>query len=704
MRTDPAVSPSELQRLNILLVDDQPAKLLSYEVILGELGENLIKAQSAREALAQLLKNDIALVLIDVVMPELDGFELATMIREHPRFEKIALIFVSAAQVTELDRIRGYQAGAVDYVPVPVVPEVLRAKVKIFLELYRTTRDLETLNAELERRVAERTAALEASAARLQESEQRRSLALAAGRMGSWEWDLLADTYAWDEGQCRIFGVDPAVFRPSAATIVPLLHADDAERVQAVGAQAARTGDSFHDEFRIVRPDGEVRWCVAGGAATRDPAGRPIRLSGVIHDVTERKLAERNLQNLNETLERLVEQRTRERETALAQLFEAQKIDTIGHLTGGVAHDFNNLLMAVLGSLELLKKRLSGEDARALRLLDNAVQGAERGAALTQRLLAFARRQELRPQSVDLSGLVQGMLDLLERALGPGVRIEVSIPDGLPPVQVDANQLEMVILNLAVNARDAMPDGGSLLIAAQQNGRIEGRTDMPQTPAAGDYVCIEVVDTGVGMDEATLARASEPFFTTKGLGKGTGLGLSMVQGLTVQSGGSMRIASEVGVGTTVRLWLPKAAAAQRTEKQPDRQTAAGSSQEAQQAAATILLVDDDPLVRTGTAAMLEDLGHVVIEAESGAQALEQFSGKTRNIDVVITDQVMPGMTGLELIRLLKSERPLLPVILASGYSDFLERDSTFGLLRLSKPFRQKELSEAISETLTERAT
>src|SRR3954454_5079440 len=304
------------EKVNILLVDDQPAKLLAYEVILKELGQNLVVAASGREALEYLLKIDVAVILIDVCMPELDGFELAAMIREHPRFQQTAIIFVSAIQITDLDRLRGYEAGAVDYVPVPVVPEVLRAKVKVFAELYRKTRELEELNAELELRVTERTAALEATAA--------------------------------------------------------------------------------------------------------------------------------ELKRLNDELEHRIEDRTRERESALAQLFEAQKLDTIGQLTGSVAHDFNNLLMAVLGSLQLLKKRLP-DDPRTQRLLDNAILGADRGAALTQRLLSFARRQELRPEIVQIPRLVAGMDDLLKRALGPLIQISHSFPPDLPPVRVDSNQLELAL-------------------------------------------------------------------------------------------------------------------------------------------------------------------------------------------------------------------------------------------------------------------
>ncbi len=691
------MTASTQDRVNILLVDDQPAKLLSYEVILSGLGENLVKAGSAREALEKLLKMDVAVILIDVCMPELDGFELATMVREHPRFQKTPIIFVSAIQITDLDRLRGYEAGAVDYVPVPVVPEVLRAKVKIFAELHRKTRALERLNAELEQRVAERTGALEASTARLRESEQRRSLALAAGRMGSWDWDLEAGRYTWDPGQYRIFGVDSETFVPTTDSVYGLLHPDDVEKMRQAAARSVQTGQAYDVEFRILCANGDVRWCISGGAPSRDPGGSTIRLSGVTYDITARKRDEESLKQLNEDLEHRIEERTRERETALAQLFEAQKIDTIGQLTGGVAHDFNNLLMAVLGSLELLNKRLPPDDLRAKRLLDNAVMGAERGAALTKRLLAFARRQELKPESIDVAALIAGMEDFLKRAVGPSIDVLKTLPTDLPPVRADANQLELALLNLAVNARDAMPLGGSVAIVAQEVTLDSRNGDAPPGLGGGNYVCLSVADTGVGMDKATLAKATEPFFTTKGPGKGTGLGLSMVHGLAAQSGGALRVTSQLGQGTTVELWLPRAEVSAAGRQEQVESAKSEGALPSSDRAFTVLVVDDDALVSTGTAAMLEDLGHLVLEANSGVQALDVLKADHHRVDLVITDHAMPGMTGLELADQVKRTYPALAIILATGYAEILQgKLEQASLLRLSKPFRQDELASAIA--------
>jgi PAS domain S-box-containing protein len=312
-------------KVNILLVDDQPAKLLSYETILAELGENLIKAASAREALEQLLKQDIAIILVDVCMPELDGFQLAAMIREHPRFQKTAIIFISAIHLTDIDRLRAYEMGAVDYVPVPVIPEVLRAKVRIFTELYRKTRQLEQLNQELERRVAERTAELEASTARLVQSEQRRSLALATGQMGSWEWDPVNGDFVWDDGQYRIFGVDPDSFDLTIDNIKALIHPEDWKHLQNAIKPAVQSTPSFQTEFRVCRPNGQLRWCIGTAVASVDATDHIVRISGVTVDITDRKDAEER----QALLAREVDHRARNALALVQSIVRLTKADTI---------------------------------------------------------------------------------------------------------------------------------------------------------------------------------------------------------------------------------------------------------------------------------------------------------------------------------------------------------------------------------------
>jgi PAS domain S-box-containing protein len=283
---------SEHEKVNILLVDDQPAKLMSYEVILNELGENLIKAASGQEALAYLLKTEVAVVLMDVCMPDLDGFQLAAMIREHPRFQQTAMIFISAIHLTDMDRLRGYEMGAVDYVPVPVIPEVLRAKVKIFVELYRKTRQLEKMNAELEGRVSARTAELEASTAQLRQSEESRTMALAAGNMGSWSWNRDTDECIWDDGQYRIFGVDRKHFAVTAENVRALIHPEDWSLLQGSLEGLMTEHKPTQSEFRVKRPNGEIRWCIGTAAPRIDKAARVTRVSGVTVDITDRKIAE----------------------------------------------------------------------------------------------------------------------------------------------------------------------------------------------------------------------------------------------------------------------------------------------------------------------------------------------------------------------------------------------------------------------------
>jgi signal transduction histidine kinase len=421
---------------------------------------------------------------------------------------------------------------------------------------------------------------------------------------------------------------------------------------------------------------------------------RKTRELETLNGELERRVAERTaeLAQANADLERRVEERTLEREAALAQVHEMRKVESLGQLTGGVAHDFNNLLMAVLGNLELLRK-LVPADPKAQRLIDGAIQGAERGATLTKRMLAFARRQELKPETVNVPTLVGGMVEMLQRSLGPGVQIVTDF-QAVPSTRVDPNQLELALLNLALNARDAMPLGGRLTISARRE-RIE-RGEVPGL-APGEYVCICESDTGDGMDEATLKRATEPFFTTKGAGRGTGLGLSMVDGLVAQSGGGMRITSQTGLGTRVELWLPVCDEAPAERVLP----APAAPPIGDVRACRVLVVDDDPIVCAGTAAMLDDLGHLALEVGSGEAALRLLCSDTP-IDLVITDHAMPGMTGTELAGHIRRGWPELPVILATGYAE-IPGESDLGVPRLLKPYRQQELAAVVAQLMGERA-
>jgi PAS domain S-box-containing protein len=436
-------------------------------------------------------------------------------------------------------------------------------------------------------------------------------------------------------------------------------------------ATAAREG-RFEREGWRVRKDGARFWANVVIDAIRDAGGNLIGFAKVTRDMSEKKEAERALEQAKEAF------------------FQSQKMEAVGRLTGGVAHDFNNLLMAVLGSLELLRKRMP-DDPRLTGLLDNAIQGAQRGASLTKRMLAFARRTELNPQALDVAALVHGMADLLQRSLGPSVHIETRFPLSLPRARADANQLELALLNLAVNARDAMPGGGTIVVGA----RVERLIEQNDNLAPGRYVCLSVTDSGEGMDDATLAHATEPFFTTKGIGKGTGLGLSMVHGMSEQSGGRLVLKSSRGNGTTAEIWLPVAVRQAETAAQLSQ--AAIPVAEEDTRSLVILAVDDDALVLMNTIAMLEDLGHTVFEAASGKEALDVLR-REQGIEVVITDQAMPQMTGTQLADAIRAERRDLPIILATGFAE-LPADAGRDLLKLDKPFRQEELAQALAAAM-----
>ncbi len=414
-------------------------------------------------------------------------------------------------------------------------------------------------------------------------------------------------------------------------------------------------------EYQMVTAQGKVIDVLASGRVERDHTG--FLVLGGLNNVTERRLAEQALR-------------------------QAQKLEAIGKLTGGVAHDFNNLLAVVVGNLDLLHKRV-GDDPRARSLIDNAIQGARRGVTLTQRMLAFARKQELRPEPVSLAELLRGMLELLQRSAGPTVNIDMLLPADLPSAFVDANQLELVLINLLVNARDAMPDGGNVRLSAS----LITQDANPIGAVAREFICLSVRDNGIGMDADQLARATEPFFTTKGIGKGTGLGLSMAQGLAEQSGGRLVLQSEPGQGTTVELWLP-VASAQQTAASAPTVTELLEHPLGPPAPLGILVVDDDPLVLANTGAMLEDLGHSVQLASSAITALALIRAG-RIPDLVITDEAMPSMSGSRLAAILEHERPSLAVLLVSGYAEF-DGGLPGNLARLAKPFTQFELSAAVN--------
>jgi len=465
--TEKTESPGK-EKVNVLLVDDQPDKLLAYEVILGQLNENLVKTASAREALQFLLKNDVAVVLIDVCMPELDGFQLAAMIREHPRFSKTAIIFISAIHLTEMDRLRGYEMGAVDYVPVPVVPEVLRAKVKVFVELFRKTRELERLNLQLERRVVDRTAEVEASHARLTQAEQGRSLALAAGQMGSWDWDLVTGEWKWDEGTYRIFGVDPKTFNISADSIRALIHPDDWRPLEDVGREMAAGARTQQSEFRVVRLDGEVRWCIGTAAASVDTAGKAVRISGVTIDVTDRKEAEAR----QVLLAREVDHRARNALAVIQSIIRLTRATTVKEYVHGIE-----------GRIKAL--------ARAHTLLsDSRWNGADLAALVSDELAPYRTGDRIQYQGPDVSlqpTTAQGLaLALHELATNAAKHGALSSPAGKIrldwDLQPDALTLTWVEKGGPIIAPPSMRNFGLKVISASIEQQLGGKANFEWDP------------------------------------------------------------------------------------------------------------------------------------------------------------------------------------------------------------------------------
>ena len=549
--------------INFLIVDDLEENLVSLEALLQRDGLAFLKARSGEEALEILLKHDVALALLDVQMPGIDGFQLAEFMRGNERARHIPIIFLTAGTADTKRRFRGYEAGAVDFIHKPIEVDILRSKADVFFNLHQQRRQIQVQRDALE----VSTKALAAAANHLEEQVRERTAELGA-------------------------------------------------------ANAALKGEL-------------------------------------------------------ET-----------REAAEAQVRQMQKMESIGQLTGGIAHDFNNMLAIVIGSLDIAKRRLDSDRARALVCIDNALEGARRAALLTARLLAFSSQLPLAPRALDVDQLVGGMSELLRQTIGEHLRVETVMAGGLWRAFVDPGQLENAILNLVINARDAMPNGGRLTVETS-NAHLD---DAYAEAVAGQYVLISVTDSGTGIPADVIARVFDPFFTTKGVGKGTGLGLSQVHGFVKQSGGSVKVYSEPGRGTTVNLYLPRYVGA---ETGLDCETPALSAESARaKDGEVILVVEDDEKIRFLSVEALRDFGYTVVQAGDASQALAVLAVQPR-VDLLFTDIVMPDVNGRQLADKARESRPDLKVLYTSGFTkNAVVHNGVLdpGVALISKPFTIDDLA------------
>jgi signal transduction histidine kinase len=616
----------------ILIVDDDERNLLALAEVLRDIAD-VVSASSGEQALRCLLKEQFAVIILDVLMPDMDGYETARLIRTREQSRDTPIIFLTAINKEDAHLLRGYDSGAVDYVFKPLQPLIVRSKVSVFVSLYQKTREIEekaVLQQELlkERLEAEqeRTRAVE----HLREVEEFNELLLRSLPLALYTAEAGATTLTRQFVAGNIValtGYETDVLRPESRLWDDRIHIEDRVRANhpVFGERSV--------EFRWQHADGSYRYFLDQAIPLAD--GRHI--AGSVRDVTE----QHQLQE---------------------QLLQAQKLDALGKLTGGIAHDFNNLLASVLGGLNLIEHRakLDGNSAQILEMTRHA---ALQGKELIDRMLAFSRRQSLVPRTVSLHDVKAALEAMLAPVLGGLVVLNWDLADDVWPVFVDQSQLELALMNLIINARDAMPGGGTITIRAANHSAGIGKLDL----ADGNYVKLSIVDTGRGIPPELLDKVMEPFFTTKDVGKGTGLGLSTAYGFARQSGGTLQLRSAVGTGTTVELWLPRAREAGGAVAVEPRHEVGRQKQALR--GRRVLLVDDASAVREVTRAQLADEGLDVTVAADGSEALSLIEGAPEPFDVIVTDFAMPAVSGLDVINFARSVRSGYPAILITGYAD-----------------------------------
>jgi PAS domain S-box-containing protein len=654
------------ERARVLVVDDDERNLLAISTVLEEVAD-VVVASSGEEALRHLLKGEFAVILLDVYMPGMDGYETAQIIRSREQTKRIPIVFLSAVNKETEHLIRGYSMGAVDYVFKPVEPVVLQSKVAVFVDLFLMTR-------EIQRKAKQEQALLDANLRannellraekELRIAEQRQAAIIDSLPIVLYLEPLLVSERVpqFVSGDFNaLTGYDMDDVRANPSIWADRLHPEDRDRVTEALIRRNESG-ALAIEYRWQCADGTYKHFLDQAVLLRDAEGKPREFAGTLLDVTDRKALE-------------------------SQLVQARKMDAIGKLTGGIAHDFNNLLAAVLGGLGLIERRLPLEEEHK-KILAMTRHAAEQGSELVRRLLAFARRQKLHPERIDISGLSGTVNELLAHTLGGLVQLEWRTGPDLWCAYADETQLELALMNLIINARDAMPDGGHIAVSGE-NRSVGPGAEFGLRP--GDYVVVAVSDSGEGIPAEIIEQVMEPFFTTKEVGKGTGLGLSMVYGFAKQSGGAVGIRSTVGKGTTVEIWLPRAPEA---EKMKD--VVLAIDEEGDQQPLRILLVDDHDGVRTTTAALLSDLGHEVTEASDGPAVLELLHSKPSAYDLIISDYAMPHVSGADVLKRAREVRPGMPGIIITGYADAQQISSRpVDVPVLNKPFTPDQLRRAI---------
>ena len=688
----------------ILNVDDEPAIRYAKTRALQRGGFKVMEATTGQQALACVENYRPALVVCDVKLPDMSGLEVSAVIKE--RFPGTLILQVSASFVTALDRAAGLERGADSYLTEPVEPEELVASVRALLRLKEYETELRAANARREFifTLAERQRQLITPDAIMQMTAEllgQKFLGYRAGFYRVTEGGAMEFLAGWASGPLPLLTgtvtastllsdniieqyrrghtlatddvkrLDAPVSGSFSALSVPILRADTWEATLFVHA---RPGRGWHaDEVSLVEEVAQLTW-----------------------DAVERARAIQTLRAINENLEERIATRSRELLRAEEQLRQAQKMEAVGQLTGGIAHDFNNLLTGIIGGINVVRNRIAkGKMDDVSRFMDEIVNSAHRAASLTHRLLAFSRRQALDFSAVDVNTMVQSLLELFRRTVGENIEMEMKAGSDLWPARTDANQLETALLNLIINARDAMPKGGRIVISVENLAVKKGDAKIDLHP--GDYVVLRVTDTGAGMPKDVIDRVFDPFFTTKPVGQGTGLGLSMVYGFAKQSGGAVEIESEVDKGTAVSIFIPRALQAaephEAAQSRTDFKSASGE---------TVMLVEDSPSVRMVVTDLLKELGYQVIVCSEGQEAADYVSANAQKIDLLISDVGLPGLNGRQVAEIGLQKWPALKVLFITGYAEAAVHRAEFlppGAQLIAKPFELDALAKKVVEML-----